>query len=130
MTSPQESVAQELQKIFDTPLSVEQSTSVERWVQAYKAEPSAKVRPPWVPGSYLMSDVATTGYGETLLVFFRWPLAPRRVFVYIEELEDLSPMDSKSWANVVIAHIDETISGNFYDRLPITRIGSLDFVSP
>ena len=51
--------------------------------------------------------------------------------MYTEELEDLSPLDPKTWASVLVAHFDEHTTGKFYDSPAlIAKLGSLEFLGP
>jgi len=85
---------------------------------------------PYVPSSLIIEDVSIVFRDSTLLIFFGWPLMPGRSFVYIETLEDLNPLSPEVWADIVLAHFDETIGAGFYDRLPTVRVGRLEFVGP
>ncbi len=64
--------------------------------------------------------------GETLLVAFGWPLSPGPIYVYAEELEDLSELDVEAWAGILIAHPDETIGPGFEDHYDLLKVGSLN----
>jgi hypothetical protein len=50
--------------------------------------------------------------------------------MYAEDLEELSELGGETWAGIVMAHVDETILGNFWEHRPTIRLGSIEVVTP
>jgi hypothetical protein len=121
-------LAQAVQKEFEKSKDEIARQSIARWLADQQSTRPGSA--PYVPSSLVTEDVSTICVDSTLLIFFSWPLAPGRSFVYIETLEDLSPMSVEVWVDVVLAHFDETVGSRFHDLVPIIELGNLEFFGP
>jgi hypothetical protein len=120
-------LAQALEDLLARPMGPDEMRAYELWrnPELRHTGSSSLVS---LPISRVMTDRQVIVHDWTLIVFFKWPLEPDRQFAYIEELEDLTPMDPKIWSAILLDHIDEELSADFTESS--VRLANVSFVGP